>query len=198
MKPCAWGILGGTFDPPHIGHLLMAIEALEQRDLECVLLIVAASPPHKQGRAYSPVHQRVDMVRLALINADSRFRLSELELERPGPSYTIDTLLALRGRFPIVERWDLLLGEDSWREFSCWKSPERLLELADPVVFTRPGPDRVTPLPPLPEGRGAVLNWVGCEFSATDLRRRVRTGLSIRWRVPDAVMAYIHEQGLYR
>ncbi len=195
------GILGGTFDPPHVGHLWLATLAADELDLSRVLLIPAAHPPHKRGRSISHAADRVLMTRLAIAN-DPRLDVSLVELEREGPSYTIDTLVELRRRHPEVELV-LVMAADSLAQVDSWREPDRLLELASWAVGPRSG----TPLPPRANlarrfGKAAarihLLGGPALDISATEIRRRVAAGRAIRYLVPRAVEDLILERRLYQ
>jgi nicotinate-nucleotide adenylyltransferase len=195
------GILGGTFDPPHIGHLWLATVAADELDLAKVLLVPAANPPHKRRRAISHAADRVLMTRLAVAN-DPRLDVSLVELEREGPSYTVDTLAELGQRHPDADLV-LVLAADSLAQIDTWREPDRLLELASWAVGPRPG----APLPTRAElvarwGRAAsrihLLGGPALEVSASQIRRRVAAGRAIRYLVPRAVEELIVDRQLYR
>jgi nicotinate-nucleotide adenylyltransferase len=195
------GILGGTFDPPHIGHLWLATVAADELDLAKVLLVPAANPPHKRRRAISHAADRVLMTRLAVAN-DPRLDVSPVELEREGPSYTVDTLTELGRRHPDADLV-LVLAADSLAQIDTWREPDRLLELASWAVGPRPG----APLPTRAElvarwGRAAsrihLLGGPALEVSASQIRRRVAAGRAIRYLVPRAVEELIVDRQLYR
>jgi nicotinate-nucleotide adenylyltransferase len=196
------GILGGTFDPPHIGHLWLAALAADSLRLSRVLFMPAARPPHKAGRPLSSAKDRLALTRAA-IDADPRFELCELELERPGPSYTVDSVAALLERYPSPQRLILLMASDSLSEIETWRDPERLLSLVELGVGPRSGH--------WPVERGALTARFGAaadrihlidgpalEISSSELRRRVAAGQTIRYLVPRAVEALIVERALYR
>lgn len=200
-RPDRLGVLGGTFDPPHLGHLWLATMAADELGLSKVLLVPAASPPHKRRRSISHAADRVLMTRLAVAN-DPRLDLSLIELEREGPSYTVDTLVELRQRHPDAELV-LIMAADSLAQVGTWRSPDQLLELAIWAVGPRPG----TALPPRTElarqwGRAAarihLLSGPALDISASQIRRRVAAGRAIRYLVPRAVEELIVERRLYR
>lgn len=181
------GLMGGSFDPIHHGHLLAARALREALGLDEVRLIPAGTQPFKAGRHGASAVERGRMVELA-IAGEPGLALDRQELERPGPSYTVETLEAYRTEWPQA-RLAFLLGSDAAGEFQSWRRPERIRELADVVIFRR---GNQTP----PAGFRVVQ--VPClAISASDIRERVRTGRSIRYLVPDAVRAYIMEQKLY-
>jgi nicotinate-nucleotide adenylyltransferase len=195
------GILGGTFDPPHIGHLWLATAAVDELGLAKVLFVPAANPPHKRRRAISHAADRVLMTRLA-VETDPRLDVSLVELEREGPSYTVDTLADLGRRHPEMDLV-LILAADSLAQIDTWREPDRLLELASWAVGPRPG----VPLPSRAElvarwGKAAarihLLGGPALDVSATMIRRRVAAGRAIRYLVPRAVEELIVDRRLYR
>jgi nicotinate-nucleotide adenylyltransferase len=199
------GIFGGTFDPPHAGHLIVAQDAAVALGLDRVLFIPAAQPPHKRGLVATPASVRARMTELA-IQDDPRFRLDTIELERTGPSYSVDTLRDLSRRFPDTD-WTFLMGADQYAEFSTWREPDSIRRLARLAVLTRSGTDGgagadgagVTAGPrtePLADGTLAV-SVTRIDVSSTAIRARVAAGLPIRYLVPPAVEAFIYEQRLY-
>ena len=187
------GILGGTFDPPHNGHLVVAEFARAELGLKKVLFLPAASPPHKTQDVVSPAAHRLEMVRLA-VSGNAGFVVDDREIQRGGVSYTVDTLeeLTSEGRFGALV---LLIGEDNMRDFSTWKNPSRISTLSRIVVMTRPGFA-------LEEETRSRYQMTVCSvpeigISARDIRRRVSEGRSIRYLVPEPVASYIAEHGLY-
>jgi nicotinate-nucleotide adenylyltransferase len=200
--PLKIGILGGTFDPPHIGHLWLATLAADALGLDRVLLMPAARPPHKSGRKITNAADRVLMARLA-ISGDPLLEISLIEMERPGPSYTVESLEALRERHGAGTRFFLLMASDSLAQIGSWREPHRLLELAEWGVGPRPG----TPMPE-PDAlrqrfgpaadRVHLLEGPSLEVSGTEIRQRVAAGRTIRYLVPRAVEELIRERGLYR
>jgi len=187
------GILGGTFDPPHIGHLLLAYGALEQLALDRIMLVPARRQPLKaEAEITAPAH-RSAMVQL-LAASDARLHVDTIELDRPGLSFTIDTLHAYRAQWPEADL-HLLLGADAARTFAQWKAPEEVAGLAKIVVCTR-GEEA---MPAAPAGIAwDRLATRRVDVSATEIRARVRAGLPIRGFVTEAVAAYIAAHGLYR
>jgi nicotinate-nucleotide adenylyltransferase len=193
-SPRRLGVFGGTFDPPHLGHLLLAECARETLALERVVFVPARVPPHKAPGRVTPAATRVRLLKAAL--AGTGFALSTLELSRPGPSYTIDTLEAMRRRHEGAELV-LLLGADSLLDLPAWREPDAILALARLAVATRPGfpvgriaarvRRRVTFLPNLP-----------IDVASSDLRARVARGKSIRFLVPARVERLVATLGLYR
>ncbi len=199
-----YGILGGTFDPPHIGHLALAQEAAARLRLDRVWFTPAADPPHKRGRALSPVHHRAAMVGLAIAD-NERFGLERADLDRPGPSYTADTLAILRARWGADVWIGFIIGWDMLLSLPEWHDPVGVLSRLDAlIVARRPGtPDEVgalarleAKLPGLRE-RLALLDAPQLEISSTWLRERVAAGLPVRYLTPDPVRTYISRQGLY-
>ncbi|HET7601945.1 MAG TPA: nicotinate-nucleotide adenylyltransferase [Gemmatimonadales bacterium] len=185
------GLFGGSFDPIHHGHLITARSALEQLELDELRFVPAREQPFKVGRHQAPAVHRVRMVELAIAGAPG-FRLEAAELDRPGPSFTVDTLRALSAAEPGTE-WVLLLGDDAARDLAKWREPEQVVQLARIAVFARPGThSQVT------DGVWRRITVPLVEISATDVRRRVREGHSIRYWVPDAVAAYVAANGLYK
>jgi len=190
------GILGGTFDPPHIGHLALALDALEQLPLDRVLLIPAARQPLKANAAMSAPTHRLAMTRL-LAELDPRLSVDPVEVDRAGLSFTVDTVRALRGGLPDAE-FTLVMGEDTAATLPQWREPAALALLVRVAVAFRGAPVN-EPTRGLPAGFDA--RWLRArriDVSATELRDRVRTGRPIRGFVPDTVAAYIAAHGLYR
>lgn len=197
------GIFGGTFDPVHLGHLIMADQCREQAELDQVWFIPAARPPHKQDRPLTGFVHRAEMLALAIAGMPA-FRVDELEKDRPGPSYTAETLQELQGRHPDT-RFALLLGSDCLPDLPGWKNPTRIIELAELLVFSRPGwslraEEEVrqslnlaaeTPF------RLRVIHAPLIDIASHDLRERVAHHRSIRFLVPRAVECYIEEKKLY-
>lgn len=184
------GLFGGSFDPIHHGHLIAALRLVEELELREVRFLPAREQPFKAGRHGAAAEQRARMVELA-IAGEPRFALERCELERPAPSYTVDTLRRLREREP-EESFTLLVGADAAVELGGWREAARLPELARIVVFSRPG------VPPPPSGLvSRVVSVPAVEISATEIRRRVAQGLSIRYLVPEAVASHIRKEGLY-
>jgi len=187
------GILGGTFDPPHLGHLLLAYGALEQLALDRVMLIPARRQPLKaQAEITEPAH-RLAMLR-CLVDGEPRLAVDSLEMDRPGLSFTVDTLRAYRAARPEADLV-LLLGADAARTFAQWRAPETVAALARLVVCTR-GEEAMPEAPPGIAWDQLVTRRV--DISATEIRARVRAGLPIRGFVTEPVAAYIAAHGLYR
>jgi nicotinate-nucleotide adenylyltransferase len=184
------GLLGGSFDPVHHGHLLVAQAAREVLGLSVVRFVPARAQPLKDGHEAAASH-RAEMVRLAIDGAPG-FELDRQELERPGPSYTVDTLRALRRHAP-AEELVLLVGGDAVPALPAWRDAADLPALARIVAFARAGAAR-----PASDLVSAWIDVPAIEISATAIRARVREGRSIRYWVPDAVVSYIARHGLYR
>ena len=196
------GVFGGTFDPVHFGHLILAEQCREQGRLEEVLFVPAPRPPHKP-QPIARFDQRVEMLALALAG-NPTFRIDEIEKDRDGPSYTVDTLAELRRRRPGDDFW-LLVGGDTIRDLHVWYEPRRLLEMAGLLVMARPGspiPDRdeLGARVGLPAGavRLKVVDAPQIDIASRDLRRRAAEGRSLRYLLPRAVECYVHDRRLYQ
>ena len=194
------GVLGGSFNPVHYGHLLLADEVLESLGLDRVLFVPAAAPPHKAPADLAPAADRYAMVKLA-VASHPRFEVSDLELRRPGPSYTVDTLEALRR--PGEELF-LIVGSETFLDLLVWREPKRIAGLARLTVVPRVG----SAFDPAGAAARKIVREIGQEplivratslpIAASDLRRRVAEGRSLAYRLPDAVIAHIRSRGLYR
>jgi nicotinate-nucleotide adenylyltransferase len=193
------GILGGTFDPPHIGHLLIAQEALTQLNLSQVLFAPTCQPPHKLGKEITPVEHRVEMVRLAITN-HPKFALSRIDADRVGPTYTVDTMRMLREQTPAAEFY-FIMGMDSLANLATWHQPDELIRLCKLAVCARPGftidMDSLERGLPGLSARVVFVRSSALDVSATELQQRVRAGKSIAECVPAAVASYITAHGLY-
>lgn len=190
MLPDVFGLFGGTFDPPHVGHLAVANAALEQLPIDEVRWVPAGEPWQKADRGVTDGRHRLAMVRLAA-SADPGFTVDDIEIRRPGPSYTIDTVRELGG--PCI----VILGSDAAASIPTWHGGEELLEVAEIAVVPRPG----TGIGEVEEAIGRrvhALEMPTIELSGTRLRDHVAAGHSPRYLVPDAVCDYIAEHGLYR
>ncbi|MFW6330999.1 MAG: nicotinate-nucleotide adenylyltransferase, partial [Gemmatimonadota bacterium] len=182
---------GGTFDPPHLGHLIAAQELHAQLALDRLLLVPAAVPPHKRDRAVTPPALRLEMLRAA-VAADDRFEVSELELGRDGPSYTVDTLRELRRANPDAELY-LAVGADQLAELETWREPDEIAALATIAAFARSGQDVPSGLPwPV-----LMVEVPAIELSSTAIRRRVAEDRRIRYLVPSPVEEVIRRHSLY-
>ncbi|HET9346408.1 MAG TPA: nicotinate-nucleotide adenylyltransferase [Candidatus Limnocylindrales bacterium] len=199
------GVLGGTFDPIHVGHVAVARAARRELGLDEVLLVPAASPPHKVGVPTAPADDRLAMVELAVAN-EPGLVASRIELDRPGPSWTVDTLTALLADARAAGRdvaLTLILSADAFAGLATWHEPARLLRLARVAVAPRPGhpspslhllPDTLRDL----AGDTVFLAGPNLDISATDIRRRVAAGLPVDGLVAPAVARYIEAHHLYR
>jgi nicotinate-nucleotide adenylyltransferase len=185
------GVFGGTFDPPHIGHLITAIDVRAALDLDVMLLVVANEPWQKAARKVSPAPARLAMVRAA-VQGEPGLEASDLEIRRGGPSYTVDTLVELRRDEPDAEVF-LLLGSDAAAGLHTWQRVEQLPGLCTIVVVERPGASTVVP-ERFPARRVTVPRL---EVSSTELRERAASGRSLRYLVPDGVISLIREGDLY-
>jgi nicotinate-nucleotide adenylyltransferase len=198
------GIFGGSFDPVHFGHLLLAESCREQCDLDEVWFVPAAVPPHKQGEERTSAKDRVEMLKLA-IAGHPQFRVSTIEIDRGGVSYTVSTLAAIGQQRPEADLF-LLLGGDSLRDLGTWRQPERICELATPVAVGRVGSppadysslQRIVSAERLEYIRRHAVEMPLVELSSTDLRRRVAQSRSIRYMTPRAVEMYISQHAIYR
>ncbi len=196
------GILGGTFDPPHVGHLWLATLAADAIGLDRVLFMPAAQPPHKGGQLVTKASDRLLMTRLA-IAADDLFELTLIEMERPGPSYTIDSVDELLRTYGADSTLYLLMAADSLAEIDTWREPDALLERIEWVVGPRPGsdlPDRAALEDRFAANASRIHLLFGpsLEVSSSEIRRRVAAGHAIRYLVPRGVEELIVERGLYR
>lgn len=195
------GIFGGTFDPPHIAHLILAAEAADQLALDCVLWVVTPDPPHKLGRVVTPLELRLPMVQAA-IDGQPSFRISRVEIDRPGPHYSVDTVALLAQEFPQAQLW-YLMGGDSLRDLPTWMRPLDFLDgLAGVGVMRRPqdaidlaGLEQV--LPGI-NNKAAFVDTPLLQISSTDIRERVAAGRQYRFFVPPPVYAWVEQHGLYR
>jgi nicotinate-nucleotide adenylyltransferase len=197
------GVLGGTFDPVHWGHLAIAESARETLGLERVLFVPGGQPPHKTDRAVTPGDQRAAMLEAAIAD-NASFAVSRIEVDRRGLSYTADTLAELvrQPAFARREVW-FLLSAEALAGFPTWHEPDRILSLACLAVVPRAGRPGIDPaelerLLPTARGRVRWLEGPAIDVSASDIRDRAASGRSIRYLVPPAVAAYIEHHGLYR
>lgn len=204
VVPGSIGILGGTFDPIHYGHLAIAEEVREALGLERVLFVPAGIPPHKPGRPISPAEDRVAMISLAIAD-NPAFELSRIEVDRPDPSFAVETLELLVAEARATGRsldFTFILSAEAFVELPTWRDPDRLLGLCRMAVVPRaarrgPGAGWVERHFPGREDRVTFLAGPNIALSGTTLRRRVANGRSIRYLVPDAVVAYIGDHALY-
>ncbi len=193
------GVLGGTFDPIHHGHLFSAAAAAAAVGLERVLLVPAAQSPFKP-QAMAPATDRLAMARLVAAE-DPLLEVSTVDLDRPPPSYTVDTLATLAARQPETD-WYLILGTDALQELLEWREPERLLDLCRVVAVSRPGYPLELPLAAAARlgprvARITLVRMPLLEISSTDLRRRLAQGEPVRYLLPASVERYIRARGLY-
>ena len=194
-RPETLGIFGGTFDPPHHGHLIVASHVREALNLDRIMFVPAAVPPHKRERQISRGDMRLAMVEAA-VQGDPYCVASSIELNRGGVSYTVDTIRTLRKEMPSTQL-TVLIGMDNLLDFENWKEPEAILREASVVVMTRPG------YAPGLDDLSVLRQMHLCEvphidIAGKEIRRRVSEGMSIRYLVPEAVERYIREHGLYR
>ena len=194
------GILGGTFDPIHTGHLILAEEARLQLGLDEVLFVPAGQPWLKAGRSIIAAFHRVEMVRRAIAD-NPRFKLCTLEVERSGPSYTVDTLTELRERLGAEANFFFILGRDTLADLPLWKEPDKLLQMCRLVAASRisPGVDLDSLEVAIPGIKNNVirLDMPVIEVSSSQIRQRLSRGLSIRYLVPGGVERYIKQNKLY-
>jgi nicotinate-nucleotide adenylyltransferase len=194
------GILGGTFDPPHIGHLVIAERAREKLGLAKVYFVPANEPPHKRGEPMSPLKDRVAMLRLAL-DDHPFFALSMVEANRPGPSYTVDTIRQMLAEFPPATEVFFVMGMDSLAALPTWHEPRELIELCNLAVLKRPGysadMEKLEREIPGLRSRVVFIPAPELEISSSDLQDRVRAGFSIQYMVPSCVAEYVSEHHLY-
>jgi nicotinate-nucleotide adenylyltransferase len=198
------GIFGGTFNPIHAAHLVVAQDAMEALRLASIMFIPSATPPHKSPESLAPAPHRLRMIRAA-IRSDARFSVSDIEIKRGGKSYSVDSLRELRRRHPRVE-WFFIIGSDSFKELHSWREIETLARLCQFVVVARPNFEMETMTARRVGLDAATFKRVSrhqirahlVEISSTELRARVRAGKSIRYLVPDAVARHIEKHSLYR
>ncbi len=193
------GLLGGTFNPPHIGHLVCASQALAQLGLDRIFFVPVHAPPHKGIEVDPGVAHRVELCRLA-VEGDDRLDVSLVDADVPGSSYTVDTLRRLHERSP-GEQLTFIVGGDMALSLPTWREPEAILELADLAVAEREGIRRIDiidRLAGLPADRVRFFDMPRLDVSSSLVRRYVATGRPIRHLVPDAVERYIADTGLYR
>ncbi len=187
-------LFGGSFNPPHIAHLVVAEVARDQFGFDAVWWIPNATPPHKSDDQLAPASDRLAMTRAAIEGHDG-FALCGIEIERPGVSYTVDTVRTLCDQHPDVD-FALLIGSDSLDTFHTWREPDAIASMADLVVYKRPGGLSDVAAPRFANQARYVAAPM-LEVSSTEVRQRCREGRSIRYMVPAAVQTYIHTHGLY-
>jgi len=189
------GLMGGTFDPIHLGHLRAAESAREALGLDLVAFLPSAVPPHRTA-PISPAADRLSMTSLATASQPC-FAVWDTELRRPGPSYTVETVATLLRERPD-DAFVLIVGSDTWAEMTTWREPERLLSLVEVAVVDRPGGTAGPIVSPFPAARGVHrVAGIALPISATAIRERVRRGGSVRYLVPDGVADYIAQRRLY-
>jgi nicotinate-nucleotide adenylyltransferase len=201
MSAARLGVFGGTFDPPHLGHLILAAEAQAQLGLEMVLFVLTADPPHKRGKAIAPLEDRLAML-TAAIQGQAIFELSRVEIDRPGPHYALDTV-SLLAQEHTGKQIVYLIGGDSLQDLPNWNRPQEFVAACDAIGAMR-RPDAHIDLADLEQalpGLSAKLEFVDApllEISSSEIRQRVREGGHYRFYLPGAVCAIIRERGLYK
>lgn len=195
------GVIGGTFDPPHIGHLIISQEAIIELNLGKVIFVPAGRPLFK-GRKVTGAALRWEMLKLA-ISSSPDFHSSRTEIDRVGPSYTVDTLKMLKREYGQITEIYLIMGMDAFLDLERWKEPEEIIRLCNLAVAKRPGyiKKRVSDLEkalPSIKSHYTFINAPTIDISSTDIRRRVKAGVSIKYLVPEAVENFIREKGLYK
>jgi nicotinate-nucleotide adenylyltransferase len=198
------GVFGGTFDPVHLGHLVLAEQCREQGRLDEVWFVPSARPPHKLGRVLTPFGQRVEMLALG-VAGNPAFRIEPSEKDRPGPSFTVDTLADFGRRYSDCEFF-LLIGSDTLKDLPSWRDPAGVVARAGLLVVSRPGwpvltAEQLRAELGLPEEAPLRLQYVEApliHIASRDLRDRAAHGRSLRYLVPRAVEVYIEEKGMYR
>ncbi len=195
------GVFGGTFDPPHLGHLILAAEARAQLSLDRLLWVLTSVPPHKLGQPITPLEDRLAMLQRALKD-EPAFEISRVDIDRPGPHYSADTMRLLRNANPGATL-AFLIGEDSLRDLTTWHEPAELVAECDEIgVMQRPAVDTdLSALEVQIPGLAGKVHFVDApllEIASHEIRRRVAEGRPFRYFVPEAVYEYIIEKGLYR
>jgi nicotinate-nucleotide adenylyltransferase len=189
------GILGGTFDPIHMGHLILAEQVKHKLRLDGVIFIPCLSPPHKTKRKLSPAEDRFRMTQLA-IEGNPTFSISDIELKRGGVSYTVDTLRQLKEIHPRSEVY-FLTGSDMLEEIHTWREPEEIYKLAKMVIATRPGFDNFDPKNRFAK-KSLIVEITGVDISSSQIREKVKKGQSIKYLVPPRVEEYIKKKKIYK
>lgn len=195
MREEKLAVFGGTFDPIHSGHLILAEELKEELGLQKVIFVPSANPPHKGDSDLSEAKDRFMMTRIA-IQDNPAFDLSDLELKREGKSYTIETINQFKQLYPKSELY-LLLGSDVLEELHLWKEPEKIFEQIKVVIAKRPGFDRIDPQNSYVK-KSLVVPIDGLNISSSQIRERVKAGKSIRYLVPPGVEEFIQAKNLYK
>ena len=193
-NPKKLGVLGGTFDPIHMGHLVLAEQAREQFELDQIIFIPSASPPHKTEQELSLAIHRFEMTKLSL-EGNRYFSVSDIELKRKGLSYTVETLRELKGLYKDSEIY-FLTGSDVLDEITIWKDPEEIYKLAKIVIAVRPGFNKFDPEDHFAQ-KSIIAKITGVDISSTQIREKVRNGESIKYLVPSKVEEYIKKKNLY-
>lgn len=193
--PLRLGVFGGSFDPIHLGHVLVADDVRRQLRLDRVLFIPTWRPPHKRGPLTS-YRRRLEMTRLAIVGVPG-FESCAVEQDRPGLSYTVDTLAELRSRYPGANLY-LIVGSDQYRDVSSWQRPDLLTRLARVVVASRPGVERPDLFPGHDPKRVLFRSIIPVEISAAKVRARLAKGSSVRYMLPVRVAEYVRRHRLYR
>lgn len=197
-----YGIMGGTFDPIHTGHLVVAEEVRKEFNLDKVIFMPTGDPPHKNSKKVSKGYSRYEMTLLATIT-NPYFEISRLELDREGTTYTIDTMIDLKERYGDTVELFFITGADSLLELHKWKDSEKILEICKIVAATRPGYDldhmkgRLKELNELHRDQINTITTPGLQISSTDIRRRVKNNMSIKYLLPESVEIYINKYKLY-
>lgn len=189
------GVLGGTFDPIHVGHLVLAEQVREKFQLERVIFIPSASPPHKTEQKLSLAEDRFEMTKLAL-EGSPFFFVSDIELKREGLSYTVETLRELKELYRDSEIY-FLTGSDVLNEITTWRNPEEIYRLAKIVIGIRPGFDKFDPENHFAK-KSIIIDITGIDISSTQIREKVSKGESIKYLVPSKVEEYIKNRNLYK
>ena len=194
------GIFGGTFDPIHVGHLIVAAQLRFALELDSLLFVPAGRPPHKTAQEVADNGHRLAMLRLAIAD-DPLFEISTLDVDRGGLSYTADTLALLHATAALGSTLVFLMGQDSFRDFPTWDRPNEIATLAEIGVALRPGTaanlDKVLTEVPAARGRVSIVPVPLIEVSSRDIRRRISQGEPIAYQVPPSVERYIADHGLY-
>lgn len=193
------GLFGGTFNPPHIGHMILADTAAENLALDRVYFVPVADPPHKVGMPRAAVEDRVNMVEISIAD-NPRFALSRVDIDRPGPHYAADMVKIFQQQHPDAELY-FLMGSDSLRDLLTWHRPAELLDMCYVVVMSRPvnPPDMDILFAELPALRDRLISISSpeIEISSTNIVARIRSGKSVRYRMQDEVLDYVREHELY-
>lgn len=194
------GVFGGTFDPPHLGHLCLAEYAADALDLERVIFVPTGDPPHKRGAVREPIQHRLPMLERA-IAGNERFTISRIDIDRPGPHYTVDTMRLFVEQMPDVD-WYFIMGTDSLLSLNTWYRPDELIKLCKLAVIARPKADaspamHEEAIPGISQ-RVIMIESPLIAISSTGITERLLEGRSVRYLVPDSVLSYIKQYGLYK